>query len=41
MVEQVICRVRTNWGKGLYRDLDIVADIKKKKTGMDRASNKN
>jgi hypothetical protein len=30
VVEQVIWRIRTNWGKGLYKDLDIVADIKKK-----------
>jgi len=30
VVEKVIWRIRTNWGKGLYKDLDIVADIKKK-----------
>jgi len=31
VVGQVIWRIRTNWGKGLYKDLDIVADIKKKR----------
>lgn len=31
MVEQFIWRIRTNCGKGLYKDLDIVADIKKKR----------
>jgi len=31
LVEQVIWRIRTNWSNGLHKDLDIVADIKKKK----------
>jgi len=42
LVEQVIWRIRTNWSNGLHKDLDIVADIKKKKkTGMDREFSKN
>jgi sigma54-dependent transcription regulator len=31
VVEQVIWRIRTNWGENLYKDLDVVADIKKKR----------
>jgi hypothetical protein len=31
VVEQVIWRIRTNWDQKLCKDLDVVADIKKKR----------
>jgi len=42
VVEQGIWRIRTNRElRELYKDLDVVADIEKKKIGMDRTSSEN
>jgi len=42
VVEQVIWRIRTNWElRELHKGLAMLADIKKKKIGMNRTSSKN